>query len=258
MNEPPEADGAPDGEAAAVGDAERQVAVDRLCEAFADDRLGVEEFERRVDVAHRAATARELNRLLADLPPASPPARRPESEGRAPASEPGPGSGPGVVPATVSGERRPTQPPETVRSTSFVAGVMGGATRKGNWRPARVNYAIGVMGGFDLDFRDAIFPPGVTEVRVFALWGGGDIVVPPDVALEVSAVGLMGGFEEGYDAPSSPGPDAPVLRVTGLAIMGGADVRVRYPGESKGEAKRRIRAERKARKRLARGGGDDV
>jgi hypothetical protein len=253
VNEPPEADGAQDRAAAAVGDAERQKVVDRLCEAFAEDRLAVEEFERRVDVAHRAATARELARLLADLPTASPPVRRSESGGAVPASD----HGPATLPATVSGERRPTQPPESVRSTSFIAGVMGGATRKGNWRPARVNYAIGVMGGFDLDFRDAIFPPGVTEVRVFAFWGGGDIVVPPDVALEVSAVGLMGGFEEGYDAPSSPGPDAPVLRVTGLAIMGGADVRVRYPGESKGDAKRRIRAERKARKRLARGGGDD-
>ena len=130
---------------------------------------------------------------------------------------------------------------------------MGGGVRKGSWRPARTNYAIGVMGGFELDFRDAVLPPGVTEVRVFAFWGGGDIIVPPDVTVEVSAVGIMGGFEERHDAPSNPSPDAPVIRVTGLAIMGGAEVCVRYPGETKGDARRRRREERREQKRLQRG-----
>jgi hypothetical protein len=225
----------------AAGEGQRQQAVDRLCQAFADDVMGVDEFERRVDLVHRATTARELERLLADLPTSAPPAVR---------TPPSPAPQAGGVPAPRPAGRHPTLPPESVRPTSFVVGVMGGASRKGTWRPARTNYAIGVMGGFELDFREAILPPGVTEVRVFAFWGGGDIIVPPDVAVEMSAMGFMGGFEETHDAPSDPSPDAPVIRITGLAIMGGAEVSVRYPGETKRDARRRKRDERRARKRL--------
>ncbi len=225
-----------------VGDAQRQQAVDRLCEAFADDRLEVEEFERRVELAHRAAHADELARLLADLPASRPPAVR-EPASAAQTARPS-------HPAVREGARPATQLASAVQGVSVVAGILGGATRKGNWRPARTNYAVGVMGGFELDLREAVFPPGVTEIRVFAMWGGGEIIVPPDVALEVSAIGIMGGFDESYYAPADPAPDAPVVRVTGLALMGGAAIEVRYPGESKGDAKRRIKEERKARKRL--------
>ena len=41
-------------------------------------------------------------------------------------------------------------------------------SRKGHWVPARHNVAIGVMGGCELDFREAVFPPGVTEVHASA------------------------------------------------------------------------------------------
>lgn len=232
-----------------IGESQRQQAVDRLCEAFADDRMEVEEFERRVELAHRAATVAELQRLLADLPAPPPPvpAKRPPASGADPGRE--------LAAAAAPARRLQMQAPEAVRENSFVAGVMGGATRKGTWRPARINYAVGIMGGFELDFREAVLPPGVTEVRVFAFWGGGEIIVPPEVVLEVSALGLMGGFEETHYAPSSAAPNAPVIRVTGVAIMGGAEINVRYAGESKGDAKRRTREEKKRRKRLGRGGG---
>ena len=46
--------------------ATRQKAIDALCEHFANDALTVEEFERRVDQAHKAETTVELQKLLAD------------------------------------------------------------------------------------------------------------------------------------------------------------------------------------------------
>src|SRR5688572_17140499 len=46
----------------------RQVTIDALCEHFANDAMTVEEFERRVDTAHNAATLEELRELLRDLP----------------------------------------------------------------------------------------------------------------------------------------------------------------------------------------------
>lgn len=228
-----------------VGDAERQKAVDVLCEAFADDRLPVAEFERRVDIAHRAETLDELRALLADLPAPAPPAvRNPPSRGK--------GQG-APVPARRERSRHPTLPPDAVRETSAIVGILGGGTRRGSWRPARVNYAVGILGGFELDFRDAPLPPGITEVRVLALMGGGEIIVPPDVVVEVSGVGILGGFEEQHDFESTRDPEAPIIRVTGFAMMGGASIVVRHPGETSGDAKRRRRREKKERRRLAKG-----
>ncbi len=224
-----------------VGDTARQKAIDALCEAFAEDRIGVDDFERRVEVAHRAETLEELRALLAGLP-------RPPAPVRAARGDRAPSTEAELLPALRMG-RRPTLPPEQVRPTSFIAGIMGGGSRRGAWHPARVNYAMGFMGGFSLDLRETPLPPGVTEIKIFAMWGGGEIIVPPDVVVEVSAMGILGGFDYDHAVPGTLDPDAPIVRITGVCVMGGASIVARYPGESAGDMKRRLRQEKKERKR---------
>ena len=51
----------------------REAMIDRLREHYAGDDLGIEEFERRVDVAIRAPSNADLERLVSDLPTPSPP-----------------------------------------------------------------------------------------------------------------------------------------------------------------------------------------
>jgi hypothetical protein len=46
----------------------RQVTIDTLVEHFANDAMDVDEFERRVDLAHGAATTDALKDLVRDLP----------------------------------------------------------------------------------------------------------------------------------------------------------------------------------------------
>ncbi|HZD04990.1 MAG TPA: DUF1707 domain-containing protein, partial [Longimicrobiales bacterium] len=222
----------------------RQKAVDLLCEAFAEDHIPVEEFERRVDAVHAASSEAELRELLADLPKPAPPVRRKSSapERESPATD-----------ALSVPSRRPTVSPEQVRDQSVVAGLLGGASRTGPWTPARTNWVVGVFGGAELDFREARMPPGVTEVRVFTMFGGAEIVVPPDVRVECSGIGILGGFDEKHTVESTTDPDAPVLRISGFALLGGVSVNVRYRGESERDAKQRRRQERKARRRLRRG-----
>ncbi len=56
----------------------------------------------------------------------------------------------------------------------------------------------------------------------------------------------MGGFDHREDVTANVSDaGAPVLRITGIAVMGGVEVRVRYAGETGGETKRRLRQERK-------------
>ena len=48
------------------------------------------------------------------------------------------------------------------------------------------------------------------------------------------------------------GADAPLIKVNGFVLMGGVEIKVRLPGETKREARKRLKAERR-RKRLVRG-----
>jgi hypothetical protein len=204
---------------------QRQHTIDRLCELFAQDRLTLEELERRIDVAERTLDRSELGALLADLQP-----RTPAVAGTSP------------LPAT----RGVSLPIERNRNGTILA-IMGAAERRGAWHPAEHNFVLCLMGGADLDFREVQLPPGVTEVFVIACMGGCEIVVPPDLQVEVNGVGIMGGF--GHRAPGTrPGPNMPLLRINGFALMGGVDVNTRLPGETARDAKRRERRERRERR----------
>ncbi len=223
-----------------AGDADvgsvRQQTIDALCEHFANDQLNVDEFERRVDLAHRARNMEELRTLLRDLPSLQVPARREEKTVPAPQLPPLP------------------QPAHHSRESEFVAGILGGGSRKGRWIPARRTYGAAIMGGVELDFREALLPQGVTEVSVLAVWGGIEIIVPPGLLVECRGVGILGGFDHRSDSAVIPGSEAPVLRINGVAFMGGVDISERYPGESSGDARRRRRLERREqRRRLKRG-----
>ena len=215
----------------------RDVTIEALCEHFANDVMSVEEFERRVEVAHKAQTVEEIKALLRDLPGGDVPAVQ-QSQ----------------VPVAAPRQEFGVTAAAHVEEKAFVVACMGGANRRGRWSPARKNYSIAVMGGTELDFREAIFGPGVTEVHAFAVFGGVEILVPPGLRVESHGIAIMGGFDHLQDATQPDNLDGPTLRVTGVALMGGVDVKVRYPGETAGDARRRRKLERKERKRLARGG----
>ena len=106
------------------------------------------------------------------------------------------------------------------------------------------------MGGTQLDFREALLAPGVTEVTVFCKMGGVDIIVPPGLQVDFSGTGIMGGFDMSDEVTPVQDPDAPILRVNGIAFCGGADVTVREPGETAGDARRRRRMLRRERRRM--------
>lgn len=208
----------------------RQVTIDALCEHFANDAMTVEEFERRIDVAHEASSTDELRELLRDLPGGGLPV---------------PVASPGTAPQSATGYS--LMPADQVRESGYAIAILGGARRVGHWAPARVNTTIAFCGGAELDFREAAFGPGVTEVRVVAIWGGVEIIVPPGLNVESNGVGIMGGFDHAHDVPRTAGAGAPTLRVSGVALMGGVEITVRHPGESARDARQRRRHERRAR-----------
>jgi len=206
----------------------RQRIVDQLCAHYAAENLTDELLETRLSQALSATSLVELNALVADLPT--------EAAGSA------------TSPSTAVAMARP----DTVGDRQVIVAVMGGAERKGAWTPPRQLSVIAVMGGAELDFREARFSPGVTEITCFAMMGGIEIIVPPGVHVESQGMGLMGGFSQLGSADDAPGPDAPILRIGGVAIMGGVEMEVRYPGERRGDARKRERLQRAERRAIRR------
>jgi len=209
-----------------ISSEERQGTVDRLCAHFAADHLEADDFERRLDLAYAARSRSELVALERDLPAIA-------------ADAPAPVAAPLPHPRIDT-----TRPP---RSRDFVVAVMGGAERKGNWTPPRHLTVLAVMGGGAIDFRDATFAAREIDVWVSAIMGGVEILVPPGVYVESNGIAIMGGF--GTEEPGRPmDPDAPLIRIRGLALMGAVEIKERLPGESEREARKRLKAESKAKR----------
>ena len=196
--------------------------------------MSVEEFEQRVDAAHSAKSVEDLKELLQDLPGGNLPAVAQQATVPAPAP---------MVTAAAH-----------VKDREFVVAVLGGSSRKGRWSPARKNIAVAVMGGAEIDFRDAVMGPGITELQVYTMWGGVEVIVPPGLHVESHGIAILGGFEHAGDNIHTTDPHAPTLRITGFACMGGVDITTRHSGETARDARRRKKLERKEQRRISKGG----
>ncbi len=111
------------------------------------------------------------------------------------------------------------------RDEESVVAILGGAARKGNWEPPARLRVLAVMGGVELDFREADLYEGETVVDILTIMGGVSIIVPPDIDVETGGLGLMGGFSSFSNRADEAG--APKLRIQGTAIMGGVDIKLK-------------------------------
>jgi hypothetical protein len=181
-----------------ASDADRERVAQVLHKAAADGRLDLHELDERLGATYSAKTYGELVPITADLGVPSPAVQ---------------------ASASASLERVGGVPGPTV---SFA--FWSGCDRKGDWVVPRYHNAIAIMGGVKLDLTQARFAEAETTINVFAFWGGVDIIVPEEVTVVVSGVGFMGAFDNRTTVtPTVPG--GPVVRITGLALMGGVDVK---------------------------------
>jgi hypothetical protein len=79
-----------------------------------------------------------------------------------------------------------------------------------------------VMGGCDVDLRDATPTSDPLVIQVFAMWGGIDIRVPPGWQVQNEAWPILGGIVDSTTPPTVP-THRVILR--GNAFMGGVEVK---------------------------------
>lgn len=192
---------------ASTADRER---VSRILQtAMAEGRITVDELSERLETVYQAKTLGDLEPVTRDLPEHRPLVAVPTAVPQLQA-QPYPVAGPVVLPPGIS-------------SSSSAIAVMSGSERKGPWAIPAVFTAVAVMGGVEIDLTEAVFTAGEVTINVFALMGGVEIKVPDDVMVKEDGIGIMGGFDSSVPPPS----DLPraIVRVRGLALMGGVEVR---------------------------------
>jgi hypothetical protein len=195
-----------------IGDQERHQVAEMLRQAAGEGRIDLEELDERLDATYAAKTYGDLVPLTADLPDTT----------------------------TGVAATRPVAPSRVVAGPSRenAVAILSGVERKGVWVvPERLNIVC-FMGGADLDLRDAQFAAKEVTINVIAIMGGADITVGPDVHVVVEGVGVMGAFSGPggrRDVEPQVGPGSPVVRVKGLALMGGVDVNRKPPRASNGQ-----------------------
>ena len=198
-----------------ISDAERHQVAEILRQAAGEGRIDLDELDERLEATYAAKTYADLVPITLDLPTQGGLVLRPDANT---IPEPPAGTGP-AGPLVVHGAQRSTH-----------VAIMSGLERRGHWVVPAHMTVLALMGGANLDMRDARFAAPEVVVTINAFMGGADIVVPPHVRVVMEGIGIMGG----YAGPSGKVPeelvaDSPTLIVRGVAIWGGVSVTRKRP-----------------------------
>jgi hypothetical protein len=201
----------------------REQVISRVSDAYAQDVIDVDELEHRLDLAHSARSVAELDALIADLAPAASTA---------------------LVPAGPTAIDDPDR-----AATKQLRVILSSIERRGPWSVPRAMDLRVMWGNAELDFRDASIGPGVTTIHVRVFMGNFEVILPPNLAIDVDVSSLAGSVTERHRVPPDADPARPVIRIIGTVKFGNLEITTRLPGETARDAYRRERNERRGGRR---------
>jgi Domain of unknown function (DUF1707)/Cell wall-active antibiotics response 4TMS YvqF len=201
----------PDPQHLRASDADRERVAETLRQAAGDGRLTMDELDERLDAVYAAKTYAELVPITQDLPDHS-----------------GAASVPAPSRPTAGDVRQYGGEP----ASHTAVAILGGFSRKGDWVVPKTFNAFMLLGGGEIDLRDARFAEREVSIHVVAILGGCEITVPEDATVNVNGVGIMGAFEHSAQG-AGVSAGGPVINISGVAFMGGVDVTRKPPKKSK-------------------------
>ena len=178
-------------EAPRAADTDRIQVAQLLAYAVEQGRLQLNDYEDRLTKAYAATTYQELDELREDLPDA------PISPRRGGKTNPAP-------------------------STLLLA-MLSGFERRGRWNVPKKLTTFTFCGSGVLDLRYADFTSTEVEIRAVSIMGGQNILLPPEVNVEIDGHGVMGGFDREILGNGTPG--APKVKIRGFSLWGGVSIK---------------------------------
>jgi len=188
----------------------REQKISELSTHFANDDLSLEDLERRIERVYRANSVAELEEITADLKRAvAPPA--PTPVGRA--------------------SRSTTVATSYELASTRLLSFMSSTRRVGRWAVPQTLNLVAIMSDTKLDFTHAVMPGGVVNIHMNAIMASCKLVVPPNVRVINDTHSVMSSVRSRADELLPEGApatlDAPVIRLTGIALMSDVNVVVR-------------------------------
>jgi hypothetical protein len=177
-----------------ISDADRQQVAEVLRQAAGDGRIDLDELDERLAATYAARTFAELVPITSDLPTRA------------------------VVPDAPKRQRH--------------LAILSGVDRKGVWVVPERLTVVALMGGANLDLRQAQFAAQEVVLTIHAVMGGASVIVGPHTNVVIEGTGIMGG----YAGPSGLvaaklDASSPTVRIRGVAFWGGVNVeRKHVPG----------------------------
>ncbi|OBI97661.1 hypothetical protein A5660_05855 [Mycobacterium alsense] len=180
-----------EGERAA--DTDRIQVAQLLAYAAEQGRLQLKDYEDRLTRAYAATTYEELDQLRADLPGA------------------------------MLGPRRGGKP--NPAPSMLLLALMSGFERRGRWNVPKKLTTFTLWGNGVVDLRYADFTSTEVDIHAISIMGMQNILVPPEVNVEIHGHGVMGGFDHSVLGQGTPG--APKVRIRGFSLWGGVGIKRR-------------------------------
>jgi predicted membrane protein len=113
-----------------------------------------------------------------------------------------------------------TKPDEDSVINGFA--MLGGFHRSNNSQDFRGGELSAIMGGCEVDLRQASMKESEAVLHLLAIWGGIKLRVPTSWSVSVQGVPLLGGFDDKTVQPT--GSDVKRLIIKGTALMGGVEI----------------------------------
>lgn len=198
-----------------ASDEERHRVAELLSDHASVGRITLGEFEERVGRAYSATTRAELAELTSDLP----------------------------VAVDKSGPE-----PRTRKATRWFVALLSGSARSGRRRLSRRVTTLSILGGDEIDLREAEIEGSELVIYAFSLMGGTNFYVPDTVEAELSGFDLLGGSDQ-HGRTQQPRPGSPRIRIRSFSLMGGTDV-WRLPSDLRSHSPKEAR---RAAKQIERG-----
>ena len=183
---------------------ERERVIRLLSDHFANDRLSLEELESRMDLAYKAGSLADLQRLTADLP--------------------------NIATAPVAVPTPPEELAALAPDRERLFAVMSETHRRGAWIvPQRLDL-LALMSDTTIDLTQASLPTGIIDIHVRSICAAVKIVVPPGLQVVNRVSSLMSsvrGGGEPNEQTAGGWKAGTVVRLTGWALMAEVQTKVR-------------------------------
>ena len=98
----------------------------------------------------------------------------------------------------------------------FNFSVFGGTNVRGRHKPEQKNTYVMLLGGLEIDLRQAELPDTPIKFTIYALFGGAKVIVPPGTSVDVGGIAILGGKKTDVDPGTEPSLAHVKIRFNGL------------------------------------------